>query len=360
MKDSYPGTSAVVDELANDVEWNIRPYREGDISAIVDLTNAVDAVYKLGEGTSAEELAMSFGSPRSDPPRQIIMVSGSGISGLPKGMLAGYGRVTYENDKATNERMYYANVTVHPAAESMSLEGIIFARLLDIIRGYETDTEIPRMGKAVLNAWTREEIVPIRTFWESRGLKEVRWFWVMARNLHDPIDEPQPIEGINIRNYVRPDDNRRAMVAFDNSFSDHWDHHPPEEAEWDYWMNLAATRPDLSWLAEVESEPGTIGGFSINGITEEENRRKGVCEGWIHILGTTRDWRRMGLGRSLLLHGLHSLHEAGMDTALLGVDSESPTGANRLYESVGFRIRSREIAFKRPLEEVEGYSQATD
>lgn len=360
MTDSYPGTSAVVDELANDVEWNIRPYREGDIPAIVDLINAVNAAYKLGEGTSAEEMAVHLGSPRSDPPRQIIVVNGPHIPGLPIGGLAGYGRVTYENDETTNERMYYANVTVHPTAEGMGLERIIVSRLLDIIRGYETDTVIPRMGKAVLNAWTREEVMPIRAFWESLGLKEARWFWVMARNLHDPIDEPQPIEGTNIRNYMRPNDNRSAMLAFDNSFSDHWDHHPPEEADWDYEMNQAQTRPDLSWLAEVESEPGAIGGFCVNGISEEENKRKGVCEGWIHMLGTTRGWRRVGLGRSLLLHGLHSLREAGMDTALLGVDSESPTGANRLYESVGFRIRSREIAFKRPLEEVEGYSQVTD
>ena len=359
MKDSYPGTSAIVDELAKDVEWNIRPYREGDISAIVDLINAVDSAYKLGEGTSAQELAVRFESPRSVPTRQVVIAGGTGVPGLPDGMAAGYGRVTYEDDHPANERMYYANVTVHPAAEGMGLEHVIATKLFEIIRGYETDTEIPPMKKAVLNAWTREEVIPIRLFWESMGLKEARRFWVMARNLHDPIDEPQLIEGINIRNYVRPDDNRRAMIAFDNSFSDHWDHHPPEEEEWDYWMNLAETRPDLSWLAEVESEPGTIGGFCICGINEDENKRKGVSEGWIHILGTTREWRRVGLGRALVLHGLHSLREAGLDTALLGVDSESPTGANRLYESVGFRVRSREIAFKRPLEEVEAYRQLT-
>ena len=357
MTDSYPGTSAVVDELADDVEWNIRPYREGDIPAIVSLINAVDVAYKLGEGTSPEELAVHFGSPRSDPPRQIILAESSGVPKIKAGVPAGYGRVTYEDDKVSNERMYYANITIHPAAEGMGLERVIASNLLDIIRGYESDAEIPRMEKAVLNVWTREEVMPMRTFWESLGLKETRWFWVMARNLHDRIDEPQPIEGANIRNYVRPDDNRRAMAAFDNSFSDHWDYHPIEEEEWDYWTNQEQTRPDLSWLAEVESEPGLIGGFCINGITEDENKRKGVCEGWIHLLGTTREWRRKGLGRSLLLHGLHSLRAAGMDTALLGVDSESPTGANRLYESVGFRIRSREIAYKLPLEEVEGYTR---
>lgn len=359
MTDSYPGTSAVVDELANDVEWNIRLYREGDIPAIVDLINAVDAAYNLGEGAGEEDITVRFNSPRSDPPRQVVVVESSQLPGLPKGMLAGYGRVGYENDETTNERMYYTNVSVHPAAEGLGLEQVIASRLLDIIKGYESDPDIPRMEKSVLNAWTREEVTPIRTLWESIGLKEVRWFWVMARNLHDPIDEPKPIEGVNVRIYARPEDNRRALEAFDNSFSDHWDHHPPTEEDWEYWAGQPTMRPDLSWLAEVESEPGTFGGFCICAIFEEDNRRKGVHEGWIELLGTTRPWRRVGLGRSLLLHGLHSLRQAEMDTALLGVDSESPTGANRLYESVGFRIRSREIAFKCPLEEVKGYAGTT-
>ena len=116
MTDSYPGTSAVVDELANDVEWNIRPYREGDIPAIVDLINAVDAAYKLEEGVGVEELTTRFNSPRSEPLRQVVLADGPRLPGLPEGMLAGYGRVGYENDEAANERMYYANVTIHPAA----------------------------------------------------------------------------------------------------------------------------------------------------------------------------------------------------------------------------------------------------
>ena len=51
-------------------------------------------------------------------------------------------------------------------------------------------------------------------------------------------------------------------------------------------------------------------------------------------------------------HGLHSLRQAGLDTALIGVDSESLTGANRLYESVGFRIRFREMQYESGLEEL--------
>ena len=125
----------------------------------------------------------------------------------------------------------------------------------------------------------------------------------------------------------------------------------PQEI-WDYIFSMPDVRPNLSWLAEVEDEPGTIAGFCICEIKDEDNKRTGRSEGWIELLGTIRGWRGKGLGRSLLLRGLHSLKEAGIQTALLGVDSESPTGATRLYESVGFTIREHESFYKCQLSEV--------
>ena len=38
----------------------------------------------------------------------------------------------------------------------------------------------------------------------------------------------------------------------------------------------------------------------------------------------------------MLLKGMRLLKDEGMDTAVLGVDAENPSGALRLYESVGF------------------------
>jgi ribosomal protein S18 acetylase RimI-like enzyme len=192
----------------------------------------------------------------------------------------------------------------------------------------------------------------MRALWPAIGLAEVRQFWTMARPLDQPIDEPALIEGVDIRPYRRPEDNAGALKAFNDSFSDHWDHHPTPSDDWEFWTGQPDMRPELSWLAEVEKQPGTFAGFCIISIDSEDNKTRGVKEGWIDLLGTTREWRRVGLGRALLLNGLYSLEGAGIETALLGVDSLSPTGANRLYESVGFRIRMREFGYAAPLEQV--------
>jgi mycothiol synthase len=242
---------------------------------------------------------------------------------------------------------------VHPAARERGLEQALARRLIEMARENEQRPDLPRMDKVRVRAFIREANLPIRALWEGLGLRETRQFWTMARSLHEPIDEPQPVDGINIRNYRRPEDNERARIAYNLSFSDHWDSQRETVEEWNYWVSIPSLRADLSWLAEVEDEPGLIAGFCLCSVYDEENKRVGRREGWIGELGTIRGWRRKGLGRALLLHGLHSLRSEGLDTALLGVDSESLTGAQHLYESVGFRIRDRELQYERPLEEID-------
>ena len=47
---------------------------------------------------------------------------------------------------------------------------------------------------------------------------------------------------------------------------------------------------------------------------------------------------------------LLGFREDGMEYACLGVDSENPTGANRIYERLGFVPEKRTMAFRKPTE----------
>ncbi len=44
---------------------------------------------------------------------------------------------------------------------------------------------------------------------------------------------------------------------------------------------------------------------------------------------------------------LRAFRDDGLEYACLGVDSESPTGANRLYERLGFAPEKRMITFRK-------------
>lgn len=337
---------------SNGIEWAVRPYREGDLTAITALINAAKRADTPDEAMAEDELRRNFEIPRFDPVRQAVVVEGPRMEGVPPGALVGYGRIAWSDDDAEKERIYSPRVYVHPAARGHGLERVIAGWLVQAARNIESNDGLRRMEKVTIDAGAREEVTYLISLWRELGLKEVRHYWTMARPLDERIDEPQPIEGVHIRPYKQPEDNSAALEAFNSSFADHFDFHPEHEEDWLHWVTGPTFRPELSWLAEIEEEPGKMAGFCLCVVLEGQNKLTGRREGWIDILGTVRGWRRVGLGRALLLHGLLSLRSAGLETALLGVDSQSPTGANRLYESVGFRIRSREVQFKGALDEV--------
>jgi ribosomal protein S18 acetylase RimI-like enzyme len=61
----------------------------------------------------------------------------------------------------------------------------------------------------------------------------------------------------------------------------------------------------------------------------------------VRLLGVRRPWRRRGLGRALLLHAFGEFRRRGFSRSALGVDAESLTGANRLYERAGMHVAAR-------------------
>lgn len=57
--------------------------------------------------------------------------------------------------------------------------------------------------------------------------------------------------------------------------------------------------------------------------------------GYVNQVGVRREFRRRGIGEALLRSCFTLLHARGSRGALLHVDSDSLTGADRLYERLG-------------------------
>lgn len=69
----------------------------------------------------------------------------------------------------------------------------------------------------------------------------------------------------------------------------------------------------------------------------------GRLDGWIDLLSVVRSHRGRGVASALIIASLRSFQEAGFTHAALGVDSENPTGADRVYERLGFRPMHRSV-----------------
>ncbi len=112
------------------------------------------------------------------------------------------------------------------------------------------------------------------------------------------------------------------------AFEQHWRSRPESPDAWARHQLGAWLRRDLSRLALAED--GTVAGFVVawdEGTAEEV---------YLSLVGTDPAWRGRGVARSLLTEVLAASAAAGRPVAVLDVDGENPTSADRLYASIGF------------------------
>lgn len=172
---------------------------------------------------------------------------------------------------------------------------------------------------------------------EANGYEPARYFFEMVRPLDEPIPDPPLPAGLEVRPAV-PEHYRQIFAASDEAFQDHWGHVPFTENMIQEWMDSPEFQPEL-W--QVAWEGDQVAGMVLNYIRHDENERFNRKRGYTEDISVRRPWRRRGLATALLARSLKLLKERGMLEAGLGVDTENPSGALRLYEGLGFeRIRT--------------------
>ncbi len=209
----------------------------------------------------------------------------------------------------------------------ITVEGRPSAALLDWAEARASDK-----GRRLLSgSWASNE--PLLREFERRSFQRIRNSHRMTIELTEPTTAPVWPEGIEVRTFL-PGDEPVFHALHQETFADSWE---PIEEPYDEWAHvwLAAPRlaPELWFLALADAEPV---GFAIC------HPLPGDAElGWIGVLGVRRSVRSRGVGRALLLHAFAEFRRRGLTRAALGVDAESLTGANRLYERVGMRVSAR-------------------
>ncbi len=296
---------------------------DADLQPIADFLNLVEAHEHLDEGTSPDELREEFSSPTFDPARDIRIWEDA------DGTMLAFAQIWIP--AAGEVADGYVWFKVHPEHRDGTTESEIFAWGAERMR----DVGRERGVRVQLRAGARSDKADRIKLLEQHGFMANRYFLRMSRDLSEPIAEPKLPGGFTIRALAGTGEAAAWIDMFNLSFIDHWNHHPKTVDERLHWMSESFYRPHLDLIAQAPD--GTFAAFTFCGVFPDENRRTGRNEGWVELLGTRRGYRNMGLGRAILLVGLQCLKAEGVDTAVLGVDAESPTGATSLYESVGFK-----------------------
>jgi mycothiol synthase len=314
-----------------------RPYAgEADLPAIVDLMNlrALETGY---EQSDVEGVRHWISSPTLDPARDLRLWDDA------DGRLVGFGMlwVPLPGGDVVDGRF---TAFTRPEARGQGLESAMIAWAGEQLRAVGRERGLP----AQIYMGAPEQDTQERTMLEAHGFTVARYFFVMRRPLDAPLPEPQFPDGFTLR--PMSDDRgdvERWVEMYNLSFIDHWGFHPLTLERRLHRMADPQYRPEQDLVGVAPD--GTFAGFCACFIDATDNALRGRKDGWIGVLGTRRGYRKLGLGRAMLLAGMHLLKREGMDTAVLGVDAENPTGALRLYESVGFTVDKTDIAYRKDL-----------
>lgn len=298
----------------------VRPATLADVDALTRLMAATSHAAVDEVDVTAAEVRDDLMRPTLDLPFGTWLVHG------PDGRLVGYAEAEDEHPERANVEVYVDPAVPEPdrlAVAAWLLERCL-ARLDEIV------TAAGRTQVAVDAGLYRDEEALAQVL-RSGGLQPVRTYWRMALDLGDEhLAPPLPPPGVSIRalELDRTTEADLAYTTVEVSFRDHWDavDEGPERF-WERCRHGSAFDPTQWWVAEVDGEPA--------GVISGDNRRVHLNHGWVGLLGVLPAFRRRGVGQALLRHAFADHRTRGRTRTLLSVDSQSQTGATRLYESVG-------------------------
>lgn len=174
---------------------------------------------------------------------------------------------------------------------------------------------------------------------QHRGYAVVRYYNELALPLTGEVTVPD-LPGVRLG--PPTDEHEEAVrLAHNDAFRDHWGSGEQTVQAWhDHWTS-SSSRPAVSTVAT--SDDGRVLAYVM--CAEWVDR-----ELYVNILGTVRDARGRGLAEAALLRTIDVATRSGdYDVIELGVDSENPSGATRLYERVGFTHKLQTTSMRRPL-----------
>jgi ribosomal protein S18 acetylase RimI-like enzyme len=174
---------------------------------------------------------------------------------------------------------------------------------------------------------------------EGAGYCDIRRFYRMEVQLDECPPDPEWPAGISCTTFDLIE-ARALHEAINEAFADDYGHHP---LSFDEWKRMRLNAPDFDGSLWFVARAGD----EIAGLCRCTEQRWG--SGWIDALGVRRRWRRRGLGGALLRYAFRELYDRGQRSVGLGVDTQNPSGATRLYERAGMRVVAENISFEKVL-----------
>lgn len=291
---------------------NERPLTPDDVPAIVAMVRDEEEAV-LGIPSHVESRDVEEWLARSELVRDSWLFEENGAT-LAAGWLAPYG-----------DHGVFSGI-VAQGAHGRGLGTALVARGEDAARS---------RGLGRVQTWALARDAPAAALFDACGYRDVRRFYDMVIELSTEPRVPELAAPLVLDGF-REEDARAFHAAMLESFRDHWDWHG---APFDEWWELRGRDDRSLWFVVRD-------GDELAAIARNALRDSG---GYVGLLGVRRPWRGRGLAKALLLHTFAEFWRRGLRRVSLGVDAESPTGATKLYESVGMRVELESAVYEKAL-----------
>lgn len=302
------------------VTW--RPATTADVDAVTELFAAMSTVDHPDWAETRDDVEQDF-------THSWVRLEKDTLLAHVDGRLVAFGQVLAPPEPETIMRTILLG-GVHPEFRGRGVGRALVAWQVGRARQVLAASELTMRGWIL--AGSEDRNVGADRLLTRAGFVTQRYFWQLQRVLSEPIpdlDLPQPLVLANLS----PELSEATRVAKNSAFRDHWGSQPTTEEGWASFMSLPSRRLDLSFVAgDGEEVVGTV----IAETTESDWELQGFRGSYIAVVGVVAEWRRRGVAPALLAASLRAAREAGLERAVLDVDSASPTGATGPYTGMGF------------------------
>ncbi|HYI67806.1 MAG TPA: GNAT family N-acetyltransferase [Candidatus Limnocylindrales bacterium] len=310
---------------------------EADYPAMVRVWTAAREADGIEEVTTLEQLRINYSNlVNCDPARDVVMAE-------VDGELVAYARVFW-NDLVEGGRAYENFGFIHPDWRRKGIGGAMHRHNEERLR--EIAAEHPDVSPKWFGSEGADADAGNTALLRGDGYAPARYFYEMVAPSIDAIEATPMPDGIELRPVTR-DLYRTIWLGAAEAFRDHWGQAEWVEAEWEQFNadpdNEDPTLWRIGWAGDE------VAGVVITTVPAQENELHGRARVYVASVAVRRPWRRRGLARALLTGSLVGAREAGFTSASLGVDTDSPTGATALYESLGFAPDKTFTSWRKPM-----------
>jgi mycothiol synthase len=310
---------------------------EADYPVMVAILDACNAADRLDFVNTVDEIAWVFAHlANCDPVRDMVFAEVDGET-------VAFSRVWW-TEEDSGERLYKSLGFVRPDFRRRGLGKAMLRynerRLRGIARGH------PEEHPKIFRVWATDTEDGAQALFSGAGYEPVRHMIMMTR----PVDLPLPDAPMPAGLEVRPAEAGHVRAIWEAMWEarrDHWGYVEPTEQDYERWTRGRLFEPAL-WKVAWEGEQ--VAGMVLNRLDREQNKEHRRQRGYTQDIFVRRPWRRRGLARSLLVQSIRMFREMGMEETALGVDTQNPSGALRLYQGVGYREIQRHTFFNKGME----------